>query len=228
MHANEELKTSFAKHMFPPTALGSKAASLSSKVAALCHAWRLEAGSEEALRYFFGSCISFTTDAGVESQITEFPAIHLDSNGKIGPLEMEPAGDSAHLFPHTVMVCGMQHILANAAVQIHEHMQLWTYFVPLISMVAKCLHARYFRDRFKAFCVDTPDKQAFLHMWKSGCPLLIQWRWLNTIEVLRFVLASAYVVVAQAHGPNAIAKTTASCIIWHEDVTYHVLSFLCS
>ena len=209
-----------SKHVNVPVVLGARATDLPNKAAALVHALRLETGTSTGLQAMLASTVSFTSDMGVEAGLPNFPKVDLaqlcvaqipeelqddvgvgaDASGAaVGPeSELTPSTeDSNFMFPHTLLVCGVLHILANATSQVHEKLAVWQEFKPQLKAVACFLHHGHYRDRLKGTCFGKRSRfAAFADFFNTACPLPIEWRWLVTQQVLQHVLGLEHALLA--------------------------------
>ena len=209
-----------SKHMNVPVVLGARATDLPNKAAALVHALRLETGTSAGLQAMLASTVSFTSDMGVESGLPDFPKVDLaqlcvaqipeelqddvgagaDASGtSVGPGPELPAStnDSNFMFPHTLLICGVLHILANAASQVHERLGVWQEFKPQLKAVACFLHHGHYRDRLKSTCFGKRTRfAAFADFFNTACPMPIEWRWLVTQQVLHHILGLEHALLA--------------------------------
>jgi hypothetical protein len=187
--------------MHVPVAKGAKASDLCHTVAGLCHSWRLEAVTEDTLRFFYGSVISLTSDLGTESGAADFPNVqHVDLFGQnllpdiVDDTCMQQDSETTscdHLFPNAFMIPGICHILANAAKQMHCHLKAWQDYMPQLSAVASFFHSSDNRKRLQYTCF-AGEHESMSSFFDTSCPILRDWRWLITILVIRHVLSLEY------------------------------------
>ncbi|CAE7037669.1 unnamed protein product [Symbiodinium sp. CCMP2592] len=207
----ELLEKACDRHMHVPVVLGSKATDLPNKAAALLHSLRLETLTADCLRATLASTVSFTSDMGVESGLADFPKVDMnvlsvadlpvtdivqDDMDDERPCD-EKIDDGDFMFPHTLVVCGVLHILANATSQVHERMGVWQAFKPQLQAVARFLHYAHYRQRLKSTCFGRRTRfSMFADYFNTGCPLPIEWRWLITQHVLEYILGLEHALLA--------------------------------
>ena len=203
------------KHMQVPVVLGARPTDLPNKASALLHSLRLETGTSTSLQALLASTVSLTTDLGVEAGLSDFPKVDL-AHMCIAPLPAnveDDIGDSLscaavvpgnaeesqsdYMFPHTLMVSGVLHILANATSQVHERLGVWQSFKPKLQVVARFLHYGYYRSRLKSTCFGKQTRfSSFASFFDTACPLPIEWRWLVTQQVLQHILGLEHALLA--------------------------------
>jgi hypothetical protein len=193
------------KHFHVPVAKGSRASDLSQTVSGLVHSWRLECITEDVLRNFYESLMTHTTDLGVEGGVAEYPDVeteHLVAEGHLpeiiddsgapaeGPQQQNPDDPDGHqrfLFPWAMAVPGLLHILANALQQVHKSFDFWDTYVSDLSACASFLHVSDNRKRLQNQCF-TGHLFCFRPFFETACPLVIEWRWLIVMQVLKHLL----------------------------------------
>ena len=210
--ANRCVLASVDQHFMPPAGLGKLAMSLLHKCNAILHQVKLETDSEAALRDFLMSIVSFTTDQGIELSLGELPQLDLTHifNGKMLDIQFDDGGQdidvddseraaaqhlgSEKLFPYTLVVIGMLHIVNNLVEEVCRAMPSWKWFVGLLRPLSQFLHSLDAKTRFVETCVLGSEQEQFAWLLDRPYQQLYLGRWGSIVGVLKDILDTEVVL----------------------------------
>lgn len=192
-------------HRQPLQALGIGATTVEHKLSALCQSMLLESSSVEALVRRCQQARAFTTDMGVELALSGYKADSItdllprwwhEALQDDAPLEAGDAGDGARggggtsqsVFPASLTVAGLQHVLSNAERDMHKSLSHWSYFMGELKVVASFLDSGDRLRRFTATCL-TGHFAGFKSLFETRCGKVYEQRWTVVMDVLDKVLA---------------------------------------
>ena len=183
-----------------PAALGLNKANLEDKVSALFYSIWLETGSER-IQTFLDSVVSVTTDLGVESGISEFNALSVQSllpewvtraaiepDGEQGcrsgvNLAYAAGGAVGFVFINALPVSGILHILSNASKDVYKAMLGWDMFIDSLKTLEGFICKPMRVQRFIALCLEPSPLASFSKRFRNKFPHLYDKRW---SEVYKF------------------------------------------
>ena len=84
--------------------------------------------------------------------------------------------DSRYVFPRSIGIAGMMHVLHNALSDATQALQMWDQKQPQIRKVTAFFSAKGLRERFVKCCC-SGEKQKYAFLFKLGPPEFINWRW---------------------------------------------------
>ena len=195
---NATLAASITEHVQVPVALGSGRTTLEHKVAAFLHSTGVECGSLSALEAMCSSIVSFTTDLGTETGISEFQCVDcstlLPTWLTAGALQPEELGDSREVpaehaarfvFQRAIVIPGALHLLHSVMQGTEERLPHWPCFHAQLKLLEGLLSHQPRRERFIATCLLGSDKAHLASEFKHFSAGLYDKRWYS---VVRFVL----------------------------------------
>ena len=207
---------SIDNHLMPPAGLGRMAMSSLHKCNALLHQARVESGSEQELRVFLQSVVSITTDQGTEAHLGELPDLSLSHLYHGGELEIVGSDALAiperirtdKLFPFTIAVPGMMHILNNLVEAVCKGLPTWMWFCNLMRPLADILHCRDSKDRLLETCIRGTDQESYQYLLERPFQKLYLGRWGSIVEVIKSVLDVEVLLIRSWDRPKYIAGTS--------------------
>ena len=194
MDASSTIAKHFQHHSLIPISCGKGAMSLSHKFRGLMHQLWVESESINDLLATCSNIVSFCTDLGTESGLSQMPAVPLryaipHMGLQFDEEEGGDAFDSNVNFPNSMLVPGLMHILSNL---LHDmvwsliHFQEWYDMVRCLTLF---LHDPTTRERMHHLLIrGTPWQKEAENKLSSSCPLITKWRWHLVINVLRYLI----------------------------------------
>lgn len=201
------------KHIYPPTALGSRHSNTSHKFAALLHGLRLECESWLDVQGVLGMYFAMTTDAGVEKKVLQaqvdsptalfrYWLPHLSMHGgdelRAGAAattaeqtqQQEQNAFADQLSMRAILhIPGGFHIVENVVARLLDMLPSWAEAIkPGLEAVCFVFHSRFSRERFVEQCL-VGDRAAWKGLFSSGPPTFEGGRvWGTTVKVLEWLL----------------------------------------
>ncbi|CAL1151620.1 unnamed protein product [Cladocopium goreaui] len=188
-------------HKCIPVALGSGKVSVEDKTSCLLHAMSLECSSRVGLRCHLDNVVSWTTDLGVEAQLPQFQAKHLDSilptyvhqtlESDLADEDQETVGDADAfpIMPKALLTPGGLHITHNARQDLRTKMLWFDKFWDHLKAVAALLVPQHLRERIIARLVRGTASAEHEHLFASlSLPALYEKRWQVVAKFLKNLL----------------------------------------
>jgi len=188
-------------HKCIPVALGSGKVSVEDKTSCLLHAMSLECSSRVGLRCHLDNVVSWTTDLGVEAQLPQFQAKHLDSilptyvhqtlESDLADEDQETVGDADAfpIMPKALLTPGGLHITHNARQDLRTKMLWFDKFWDHLKAVAALLVPQHLRERIIARLVRGTASAEHEHLFASlSLPALYEKRWQVVANFLKNLL----------------------------------------
>lgn len=188
-------------HKCIPVALGSGKVSVEDKTSCLLHAMSLECSSRVGLRCHLDNVVSWTTDLGVEAQLPQFQAKHLDSilptyvhqtlESDLADEDQEAVGDADAfpIMPKALLTPGGLHITHNARQDLRTKMLWFDKFWDHLKAVAALLVPQHLRERIIARLVRGTASAEHEHLFASlSLPALYEKRWQVVAKFLKNLL----------------------------------------
>ena len=203
-----ELQDASFHHVFPPSALGVKHATLAHKAHALCHSLRLETSSWRDTQNLLDNTVTLTSDQGVESGLNQvllplaqaFPYWHTSTIFEADSGAVEDS-DALQLQPEeatlefislrgSLYAPGFFHILDGATHDLLQQSLMWPDHKAGFENLLKFFHRKYCRDMFSVSCLDVrPEMRPWSSHFKTGPPLFAGGRaWGVVQEGVRWLL----------------------------------------
>lgn len=200
--------------MWPPAALGQRKSALEDKVAAWVQSLWLDAGDPGLLRVF-DHVLSITPDFGTEAKVPDIMDMDVRSllprwTMSTGDLQADgvaadgPADDDlqaddgfrhpeqppneydqAYVLKRTLLVPGMNHIIANMEAQVDHSMPYWDTFIPQMQAVIRWASVQDNLNRFIEQCLRDTKYWHFRFNFETPLPKLAEWRWGTMGAVMR-------------------------------------------
>ena len=179
-------------HICPPTAVGSRRASLIHKIHALLHALLLENSLFSGLQVFLLQVRAVTTDFGVESGFADAADVPLH---ELFPYMLDvdfwspdEAADNVelsagqqvlpYLFQEALQIPGCLHILHGATKDLtNAFKQFDPFFFPRLKAVAATLSRSDVKDRFLHHCILGTPGALFSDSIRQFSCTVVTWRW---------------------------------------------------
>ena len=184
------LTSSMIVHRQIPMALGSGCTSLEHKVRCVCRKLFAESQSLAGLKNLLGRVRSVCTDMGTEFAIPDFEGASLESvlpefllEPELQSEDMLSAGEAAaashdgFIFPQTLLVPGILHIVHNMTKEIDVSLSFWKEWLPGFKSIAKLLHEDHLRRRLIARCIRDTRFAQLESLFEKGVPKPAEWRW---------------------------------------------------
>lgn len=191
---HQVLEGCVTKHIYPPTALGSRHSNTSHKFAALLHGLRLECESWLDVQGVLGMYFAMTTDAVVEKKVLQaqvdsptalfrYWLPHLSMHGgdelRAGAAattaeqtqQQEQNAFADQLSMRAILhIPGGFHIVENVVARLLDMLPSWAEAIkPGLEAVCFVFHSRFSRERFVEQCL-VGDRAAWKGLFSSGPP----------------------------------------------------------
>ena len=168
------------RHVWPPTALGKGKTSTEDKFAAWTHSMWLESDTA-ALQHVLDCTMSVTPDLGTESTLPDIMSMDIkamlpkwtqaddqllpdcahvfDDDGLMADVhghhhsQHGPAMQDGFVFKHSLLIAGLNHIVANAEAQTDKSLPYWPTYIKHLKPVVKWASLQDNLDKFLESCL---------------------------------------------------------------------------
>ena len=199
------------RHVWPPTALGKGKTSTEDKFAAWTHSVWLESDTA-ALQHVLDCTMSVTPDLGTESTLPDIKSMDikamlpkwtqaddqllpdcahvLDDDGLMADVhghhhsQHGPAMQDGFVFKHSLLIAGLNHIVANAEAQTDQSLPYWPTYIKHLRPVVKWASLQDNLDKFLESCLRGSAYWHCKHLFDSPLPNLAEWRWGTVRSIL--------------------------------------------
>ena len=185
----KQIAAGIQEHIHPPVDLTSGYSGVAHKASAIAWALSLEVPSLAHLRQYSKSFLSFTTDLGTESGLTEFrgrvgdvlPAWRF-SGGFEADVEMGAAStagkdDEEYFLPNAFPIAGMQHVTSNLCKDMDSALDFWTAFHASLKNLEDFLCSKPRRDAFIFTCLKGGPGEVYQQRFMNWTATLYEKRW---------------------------------------------------
>lgn len=190
----ESLTSQISQHTQAPMGIGSRAASVESKVRALLFGAWLDHGTE-AMQAMLPMVVSLTSDLGTEKAIIEYEArswrslmpewlfaAGIEEDG--GAMNYESMR-SGWLFENGFAIAGLLHIVNNMTLEVDKALSFWAEWLDGLKVISQLLSVGDHRRRFISKCVATsPLRHEIEPLFAKNLPSIAEWRWSTVSNIL--------------------------------------------